>query len=192
MSDFEPNEYHLRFLFKNSFFLGPDILDRLFSLLDTLDLFDRQRMLWGWVYGAIGSSRSDEMDMEEEAVEAAYSAFKEKCRELNRQGVTDYFLVQSVVSFALVNLFESAKGWLDERLSEADKAMLYHSRLRLTEINPKYGEEFLSRVEEQLTNRAADTRLARERYQMFCDRVVKELLELPPDLREVIDSAMGE
>src|SRR5262245_34833766 len=93
MDDTDINELHARFIMTNSFFLGSDLLNNLFNLLDALDPFERHPMLHGWMYSALTIADRNGEPTEEEAMEAEYGMFKAKCIALQEQGLTDFFLV---------------------------------------------------------------------------------------------------
>lgn len=184
---YTPHEEHGRFLLKNCYFIGPYPLDRFLEILDDLDADERYHILGGWMFNAWKIERRDGKPTEDEGNAAEYEDFKKKCQQLTETGVTDYFVVQSIVGFILTYLWDNAHGSLDDVYYRSDEAMLTRGRLDLESGKLLFSEEDLRNTEERKNNIFANTRLWRQRYELFCISVVKPLLDLPPEPRKLLD-----
>ncbi len=157
-SDLQPNLSHIVFFGTNAFYLGDEVLERLLLLLDELEPVERHRILSPWLYKAWGVRRPKGVG-EEALITAQLEEFEGRCWALLSVGFQDYFIVYSVVTFLLTTLYESATGIRDDY-----------------EVNA-----------ETPVNLLVERQLARNRYRLFCERILEPLL-IPPDLRNNEDA----
>jgi len=152
--------------------------DNLFQLLDGLDVFERDRMLV-WMYLAFlePPETHGTAETEEEKLELRYSRFEEKFRHA-AIGLFEPFLVHATVSYALACLRESGdKAGLDALFHKCQSALkLLRRRIEGGTLLPDAGESMIRNLAEHINNLPAEVELARQRYETFCEKVVKELL----------------
>ena len=153
-------------------------LDALFLLLDNLDVFERDRMLT-WMYLAFLEAPVTQgtAETEEERLELRYNKFEEKFRHA-AMGVFEPFLVHAVVTYTLAYLRECGdKACLDAVLHKSQAALkVLHRRIAEKTLLPEVGEAMIGNLEEHINNLYADVELARQRYERFCEKVVKQML----------------
>ena len=153
-------------------------LDDLFRLLDGLDVFERDRML-AWMYLAFLEAPATQgtAETEEERLELRYTKFEQKFRHA-AIGVFDPFLVHAALTYTLAYLRECGdKACLDAVLHKSQSALnVLHRRIAQGTLSPEVGESMIGTLEEHINNLHADVELARQRYERFCDRVVKHML----------------
>ena len=153
-------------------------LDDLFRLLDNLDVFERDRML-AWMYLAFLEAPATQgaVETEEERLELRYNKFEGKFRHA-AIGVFEPFLVHAAVTYALAYLRECGdKACLDAVLHKMQSALkVLNRRIAEGTLLPEVGEAMIGNLEEHINNLHADVELARQRYERFCEKVVKEML----------------
>ncbi len=151
--------------------------DDLFRLLDGLDVFERDRML-AWMYLALleAPTRPDAAT-EEERLELRYNKFEQKFRRC-AIGVFEPFLVHAAMTYTLACLRECGdKTSLDaarQKSQSALKAIL--RRVAAGTLSPEVGASMVGNLEEHINNLQADVELAHQRYDTFCEKVVKKML----------------
>jgi len=152
--------------------------DDLFRLLDSLDVFERDRML-AWMYLAFleAPAAQTTAETEEERLELRYTKFEQKFRHA-AIGVFEPFLVHAAVTYTLAYLRECGdKACLDAVLHKLQSALkVLHRRMAKGTLLPEVGEAMSGNVEEHINNLHADVELARQRYEKFCEKVVKHML----------------
>lgn len=152
--------------------------DDLFRLLDSLDVFERDRML-AWMYLAFleAPARQGIVATEEERLELRYSKFEQKFRDA-AVGVFEPFLVHAAVTYTLAYLRECGdRACLDAVLHKSQAALnVLHRRIAKGTLLPEVGESMIGSLEEHINNLHADVELARQRYERFCEKVVKKML----------------
>lgn len=153
-------------------------LDDLFRLLDSLDVFERDRML-AWMYLAFleAPAKQGAAETEEERLELRYSQFAAKFRH-TAIGVFEPFLVHAAVTYTLAYLRECGdKACLSAVLQKSHSALtVLHRRIAGGTLLPEVGEAMIGNLEEHINNLHADVELARQRYEQFCEKVVKHML----------------
>ena len=153
-------------------------LDNLFQLLDGLDVLERDRML-AWMYLAFlePPTTQETAETEEERFEVRYNKFEEKFRQ-TAKGVFEPFLVHAAVTYTLAYLREcSDKACLDAILHKSKSALqVLHRRIAEGTLLPETGKAMIGNLEEHINNLHADVELARQRYEKFCEKVVKNML----------------
>jgi hypothetical protein len=153
-------------------------LNDLFQLLDSLDVFERDRMLT-WMYLAFlePPAKQETAETEEERLELRYNKFEEKFRHA-AIGVFEPFLVHAIVSYTLTYLRECGdKASLEALLHKCQLALnMLRKRIENGTLLPEAGESMIRNLEEHFNNLPAEVELARQRYETFCEKVVKELL----------------
>ena len=153
-------------------------LDDLFGLLDSLDVFERDKMLT-WMYLAFleAPPRPGTAETEEERLELRYNKFEEKFRHA-AVGMFEPFLVHAAVTYTLAYLRECGdQSCLDAVLHKMQSALkVLHKRIAEGTLLPETGEAMIGNLEEHINNLFADVELARQRYEMFCEKVVKHML----------------
>jgi hypothetical protein len=153
-------------------------LDDLFRLLDGLDVFERDRML-AWMYLAFLEApvTQDTAETEEERLELRYNKFEQKFRHA-ALGVFEPFLVHATVTYTLAYLRECGdQACLDTVLHKSQAALkVLHRRIAEGTLLPAAGEAMMGNLEEHINNLHADVELARQRYEKFCEKVVKHML----------------
>lgn len=154
--------------------------DDLFRLLDSLDVFERDRML-AWMYLAFLEAPATQgtAETEEERLELRYNKFEQKFRHA-AIGMFEPFLVHAAVSYTLAYLRECGdKACLNAVLDKSQSA-LNVLRRRITEgtLLPEVGESMIGNLEEHINNLHADVELARQRYERFCEKVVRHMKEV--------------
>jgi hypothetical protein len=151
--------------------------DDLFRLLDSLDVFERDRMLT-WMYIAFlePSATQGTAETEEESLELRYNKFEQKFRH-TAIGVFEPFLVHAAVTYTLAYLRECGdKACLDAVLDKSQSALnVLHRRIAEGTLSPEVGESMIGNLEEHINNLDADVELARQRYERFCEKVVKQM-----------------
>lgn len=152
--------------------------DDLFRLLDSLNVFERDRMLT-WMYLAFleAPATQSAAETEEERLEQRYNKFEQKFRQA-AVGVFEPFLVHAVVTYTLAYLRECGdKACLDAVICKSQSA-IKAIRRRIDEgtLSSEAGESMVGNLEEYINNLHADVELARRRYERFCDKVVKRML----------------
>jgi hypothetical protein len=151
--------------------------DNLFRQLDSLDVFERDRMLV-WMYLAfLEPERQGAAGTEEEKLELRYNRFEEKFRHAAIR-LFEPFLVYATVSYTLACLREcSDKASLDALFQKCQsKVKLLRKRIAEGTLLPDAGESLIGNLEEHINNLPAEVELARQRYETFCEKVVQELL----------------
>lgn len=175
MSDF--SEYHLQYV---TLAPHPDrnSLDDLFRLLDSLEVFERDRMLT-WMYLAFleAPATPGTTEREEERLELRYNKFEEKFRHAGI-GVFEPFLVHAAVTYTLAYLRECGdRACLDAVVHKSQSALnVLHRRIAAGTLSPEVGEAMIGNLEEHINNLHSDVELARQRYERFCEKVVKKML----------------
>ena len=175
MSDFQI--YHIQYV---TLAPHPDRngLDDLFRLLDSLDVFERDRML-AWMYLAFlePSTPQRTAETEEERLESRYNKFQHKFRH-TAVGVFEPFLVHAAVTYTLAYLRECGdKACLDAVLHKSQSALnVLRRRIADGTLLPEVGESMIGSLEEHINNLHADVELAGQRYERFCEKVVKHIL----------------
>jgi hypothetical protein len=153
-------------------------LDNLFRLLERLDVFERDRML-AWMYLAFLEAPATQgaAETEEERFELRYNKFEQKFRH-TAIGVFEPFLVHAAVTYTLAYLRECGdRTCLEAVLHKSQSALkLLHRRIAEGTLLPEVGESMMGNLEEHINNLHADVELARQRYERFCERVVKKML----------------
>lgn len=152
--------------------------DDLFRLLDSLDVFERDRMLT-WMYLAFleAPTRPGAAETEEERLELRYNKFEHKFRHA-AIGVFEPFLVHAAVTYTLAYLRECGdRNCLDAVRHKAQAALnVLGRRIAAGTLSPETGESMIGNLEEHINNLNADVELARQRYEKFCEKVVKRML----------------
>lgn len=152
--------------------------DDLFRLLDSLDVFERDRML-AWMYLAFleAPASRETAETEEERLELRYNKFEQTFRHV-AAGVFDPFLVHAAVTYTLAYLRECGdQACLDAVLHKSQAALkVLHTRIAAGTLSPEIGEAMIGNLEEHINNLHADVDLARQRYERFCEKVVKRML----------------
>jgi len=151
-------------------------LDDLFGLLDGLDVFERDRML-AWMYLAFLEPPATRGTAEEERLELRYNKFEQKFRH-TAIGVFEPFLVHAAVTYTLAYLRECGdKACLDAVLHKSQSALkVLHRRIAEGTLLLEAGESMMGNLEEHINNLHADVELARQRYERFCEKVVRHML----------------
>ena len=153
-------------------------LDNLFRLLERLDVFERDRML-AWMYLALLEApvTPGTAETEEERLELRYNKFEQKFRHA-AIGVFEPFLVHAAVTYTLAYLRECGdKASLETVHHKSQSALkLLHRRVAEGTLSPEVGEAMIGNLEEHINNLYSDVELARQRYEMFCEKVVKRML----------------
>lgn len=153
-------------------------LDDLFRHLDGLDVFERDRML-AWMYLAFleAPATPGTKETEEERLELRYNKFEEKFRHA-AIGVFEPFLVHAVVTYTLAYLRECGdKASLNTVMHKSQAALtVLKRRMETGTLLPEVGEAMIGNLEEHINNLHADVELARQRYERFCEKVVKYML----------------
>ena len=116
-------------------------------------------------------------ETEEERLELRYNKFEEKFRH-TAIGVFEPFLVHAVVTYTLAYLRECGdRACLDAVLHKSQSALkVLHRRIAEGTLLPEAGEAMIGNLEEHINNLHADVELARQRYEKFCEKVVKQML----------------
>jgi hypothetical protein len=153
-------------------------LDDLFRLLDGLEVFERDRMLV-WMYLALleGPATQETAETEEERLELRYNKFEQKFRH-TAIGVFEPFLVHAVVTYTLAYLRECGdRACLDSALHKSQAALnVLRRRVAEGTLPSETGEAMIGDLEEHINNVRSDVELARQRYERFCEKVVKRML----------------
>jgi hypothetical protein len=153
-------------------------LDDLFRLLDSLDVFERDRVLT-WMYLAFLEAPATHATVktEEERLELRYNRFEEKFRQ-TAKGVFEPFLVHAAVTYTLAYLRECGDKACLDTVFHKSQAALKVLRRRIAEgtLSPEAGEAMIGNLEEHMNNLQADVELARQRYERFCEKVVRRML----------------
>jgi hypothetical protein len=175
MADFQI--YHIQYV---TLAPHPDrnSLDDLFRLLDGLDVFERDRML-AWMYLAFlePSAPQRTAETEEERLESRYNKFQHKFRH-TAIGVFEPFLVHAAVTYTLAYLRECGdQTCLTAVLHKSQSALsMLRRRIAKGTLSAEAGESMIGNLEEHINNLHADVELARQRYEQFCEKVVKHML----------------
>jgi hypothetical protein len=153
-------------------------LDDLFRQLDSLDVFERDRML-AWMYLAFLEAPATQATeaTEEERLELRYNKFEEKFRHA-ATGVFEPFLVHAAVTYTLAYLRECGDKTCLDTVLHKSQAALNVLRRRIAEgtLLPEVGDSMIGNLEEHINNLHADVELARQRYETFCEKVVRRML----------------
>ncbi len=153
-------------------------LDDLFRLLDGLDVFERDRMLT-WMYLAFleAPATQETAETEEERLELRFNKFEEKFRHA-AIGVFEPFLVHAAMTYTLAYLRECGdRACLDAVLHKSQSALnVLRRRIAEGTLSAEVGEAMIGNLEEHINNVHADVELARQRYEKFCEKVVKKML----------------
>ena len=152
--------------------------DDLFRLLDSLEVFERDRML-AWMYLAFleAPATRETAETEEERLELRYNKFEQKFRHA-AIGVFEPFLVHAAVTYTLACLRECGdRASLDAVLHKSQSALnVLHRRIAEGTLSREVGESMIGNLEEHINNLHSDVELARQRYETFCEKVVKHML----------------
>lgn len=163
------NPIHAAFALTN---LDPRVkVETLLELLDTLDPFDRDRLI-GLVAFAIGVD-GHEMPTEEETAAARYSDFKVKCDKLL---VMDHLIVHGLV----LQILNQYREWSDAaHTDQAVKSIQGYIEFSRSRGTPEEElEKWKIMAESKAVQKTSDLQVTRSLYNMFCDRVAKPLLEV--------------
>ena len=124
--------------------------DDLFRLLDSLDVFERDRML-AWMYLAFleAPAKQGAAETEEERLELRYNKFEEKFRHA-AIGLFEPFLVHAAVTYTLAYLRECGdKACLDAVRHKSQAALkVLHRRITVGTLLPEVGEAMIGNLEE--------------------------------------------
>ena len=154
--------------------------DDLFRLLDSLDVFERDRMLT-WMYLAFLEAPVTQgtAETEEERLELRYNKFEQKFRHA-AIGMFEPFLVHAAVTHTLAYLRECGDTACLDAVLDKSRSTLNVLRRRIAEgtLSPAVGESMIGNLEEHINNMHADVELARQRYERFCEKVVKQMKEV--------------
>jgi hypothetical protein len=167
---------HLTYLFADPH-SNENNLDRLFAALSKIDSVDRKWMI-GFVKEAVGTTEIDSDDDDD----AKLDAFQKRCDELVDLGVADFFLAHGIILY-VCNLLRT-QG--DPEFARANRdwisraAAYFSERATTGEVPREFAEKTARMAEERINNSSADTQMFRNRYNQFCETVVRSLL--PPQL----------
>jgi len=143
------------------------------TLLDDLDELDRDRLL-GLPAFAMGVRNPKKARTEDEKVRARYDNFKGACRKFPS---LDQFTIYAVV----MHVLNVHRNWSDyherQRSIEWQKSFIPFAKDR-GNLSTEEIEDIQRRIEEQAVNQKGDVELARQRYNLFCEKVVRPLLEM--------------
>ncbi len=152
--------------------------DDLFRLLDSLDVFERDRML-PWMYLAFLEAPVTQgtTETEEKRLELRYNKFEHKFRHAAISAF-EPFLVHAAVTYTLAYLRECGDQACLEAVLQKSQAALKVLKRRIAEgtLLPEAGEAMIGSLEEHINNLHADVEVARQRYEQFCEKVVKKML----------------
>lgn len=146
---------------------------RLLELLDGLDESDRDKLL-GLPAFALNAKPGAGVDNEDEAIRARYEHFKRACTQLP---VLDCFTVYGVV-MQVLNIHRDWSDYQYVNRSIEWQAGFAEFAERRGNLSPEEIEHVRRQVEERAVNARGDVKLARGRYNLFCERVVRPLLEM--------------
>jgi hypothetical protein len=152
-------------------------LDNLFSALEGLDLLEVRHMI-GLPLSLVGATYDLDLPTEEEVAQSMLTNFKEKCYALTEQGLPDFFVTYAVV-LGILNILRT---WGDEVCGEINADNLkraipfFQARAAEGKLSKKELEHMVGMTEEAINNRRGNVELNRERYNQFCDVVVKTLV----------------
>lgn len=170
-SDSRLNPVHEIFPFVN--LLRPHVtLSRFFELCDALDPIDRDALI-GLTAFELGVEVPD-LDDEDAEREMRYQRFKTAC---DRIGALDHLVLRGVVQ----EIMNIQHRWSDPESTD----VTIRSIKRFIEFSSASGatEEELARwrimAEEMQVGKKSDLQVARRRYELFCDCVVRPLLGVP-------------
>jgi len=112
-------------------------------------------------------------------LELRYNKFEHKFRHA-AIGVFEPFLVHAAVTYTLAYLRECGdKACLEAVLDKSQSALnVLHRRIAEGTLLPEVGESMIGNLEEHINNLHADVELARQRYETFCEKVVKQMKEV--------------
>ena len=132
-----------------------------------------------WMYLAFlePPETQETAEAEEKKIELRYNRFEEKFRHAAID-LFEPFLVHATVSYTLACLQECGdKAGLDALFHKCQSALkLLRRRIAEGTLLPDAGESMIRNLEEHINNLPAEVELARQRYETFCEKVVKDLL----------------
>ena len=153
-------------------------IETLFAALDSFDVLER-RWFIGMTSFAMGTQADPEFPTEEENEQARYDAFKERCIELMNSGIAEFMVVYAYVAMTLNTLRRQGCDEFAKDNEQFLSGAVEHFKAKL-DTDDEEGKKALNKnimmAEEALVNQTANVELYRERYNQFCDLVVKQLL----------------
>ena len=110
-------------------------------------------------------------------LELRYEKFEQQFRHAAK-GVFEPFLVHAAVTYTLAYLRECGdKACLDAVVHKSQSALkVLHRRIAEGTLLAEVGESMIGELEERINNLHADVELARQRYERFCEAVVRHML----------------
>ncbi len=150
-------------------------------VFERLEQFETKDLKWmiGFVRAAIGVDWAGDGDEDDdEQCKKNLLRFRNRCAELINSGVENFFLTYAIVTFVCNYLRQQgdlsctmqSNRWL------SGAAKYFQERADAGEIPQDMADQQRRMVEERINNSTADTELMKERYDLFCEKVVGALL----------------
>ncbi|MBI3461636.1 MAG: hypothetical protein HY000_01045 [Planctomycetes bacterium] len=161
----------------------PLTLDKLFEVLDCLDPQERYEYLspvFLVVLKRVGHQTSAR-DYET-AYKELYQEFKSKCLTVLQSVVHQQFLAYSIVAQALawLHIFADERHMQEAIDFQGEQIRQSEADLKAGIISRSQHEQLVRECEERFYNLPSDRRLMQDRYNAFCEKVVKRFLYYPP------------
>lgn len=152
-------------------------IENLFAALESLDPLEVRHMI-GLPMSLVGATYDDALPTEEDVAQSMIANFKDKCLALVKQGMPDFFVTYAVV-LGVLNIL---RNWGDEVCAEDNSDRLrsaipfFQARAAEGKLSREEMERMVGMAQEAINNRKGNAELYRERYNLFCDVVVRKLV----------------
>ena len=171
---------HLRYVIANPL-REENNLNNFFDALKTVDPLERRWMV-GFASAAVGTKSIPELPSVEDESDTEVLYFRNRCADILGSGVANFFLSYGIVSY-ICNLLRM-QG--DPQFAKANIKWLqgfmefFEQRSPSGVVSQGTADKMSRMAEERINNCMADTELMRDRYNLFCDKVVRIMLPQIP------------
>lgn len=158
-------------------------LNNFFDALKTVDPLERRWMV-GFASAAIGTKSVPELPTEEEASDTELLYFRNRCADVLDSGVANFFLSYGIVTY----ICDLLRMQGDPQFAKANIKWLqgatefFRQRAASGVVSQEIADKNSRMAEERINNCMADTQLMRDRYNLFCDKVVRRMLPQMPEI----------
>jgi hypothetical protein len=174
--------YHLLYLVADPHRDEND-LNVFFEALAKVDSLERRWMI-GFASSAIGTEAVPELASEEDESDARLLRFRNRCADILNGGMENFFLAFGIVAY-ICNLLHAQSDPTQARANARwvlRAAEYFQQRAGSGRSDQCFADKVARMAEEQSNNAAANVKLSRDRYYLFCCTVVKAMLPQLPEL----------
>lgn len=136
------------------------------------------RWMIGFASSGIGTGTVPDLPSEEEESSSALLAFQNRCQSILDSGLANFFLSYGIVTYICNHL--RTQGDPDCAAASArwltGAKEFFRECAAAGQVSKEFAEKSSRMVDERVNNSLADAELARDRYNLFCDKVVRRML----------------